>query len=304
MANASEIDKLSVQEVWALIGICPKHAEQVSPVQKPSGKNSPAQESFVQKPSGKNSREQKRWGKKNIPEQESSFQVNALPMAQLAQTPSEVCHYAQTVVAFYYAGKPGDVDVMCGAPFLGNFFQCPVEVNGISHLNAEAAFQGMKYPNEACRAVFPHLTGVQAVLLKLALQKAKFPPDFTYSGMGSNWNAMFAVLEDKYRPGSPMAEALLKTGYAFLLEHTPRCGRDAIWSDNNDGSGTNWLGLQLMCIRERLRDGLVGGPFNGLFSPGDRDGQLGDFAKREYSSWWQAQVLIASTTINDALNSR
>lgn len=78
------------------------------------------------------------------------------------------------------------------------------------------------------------------------------------------------------------ASKLLETRDAFLLEHNSKSGRDKacvhcmawhgilgkwtgddpveraanlrqIWSDNLDGSGKNWLGLQLMLLRDQLR---------------------------------------------------
>merc|ERR1712150_70282 len=49
------------------------------------------------------------------------------------------------------------------------------------------------------------------------------------------------------------AAGLEQTGDSFLLEHNESAGRDKIWSDNQDGTGTNWLGLQLMILREELR---------------------------------------------------
>ena len=43
-----------------------------------------------------------------------------------------------------------------------------------------------------------------------------------------------------------------RSGDTYLLEHNAATGRDKIWSNNNDGEGTNWLGLQLMVVRDRL----------------------------------------------------
>merc|ERR1712060_44732 len=45
---------------------------------------------------------------------------------------------------------------------------------------------------------------------------------------------------------------LQKTGDTFLLGHNSVSGRDMTWSDNHDGTGTNWLGLLLMLIRDKL----------------------------------------------------
>ena len=63
---------------------------------------------------------------------------------------------------------------------------------------------------------------------------------------------MWAVLEAKFCRGSEMATALLRTRDAFLLEHNSIQGRDNVWSDNADGEGTNWLGMQLMLLRDNL----------------------------------------------------
>merc|ERR1711972_1196 len=63
---------------------------------------------------------------------------------------------------------------------------------------------------------------------------------------------MFACLRAKFQGNSELAEALKKTGEAFLLEHNSIAGRDTVWSDNCDGDGTNWLGLQLMLLRDQL----------------------------------------------------
>merc|ERR1719282_2276944 len=45
----------------------------------------------------------------------------------------------------------------------------------------------------------------------------------------------------------------LQTDEAYLLDHNSRNGRDKVWSNNQVGDGTNWLGLQLMLIRDELR---------------------------------------------------
>jgi len=64
---------------------------------------------------------------------------------------------------------------------------------------------------------------------------------------------MLAVLRAKFAPGSTWAQLLCETGDAYLLKHNSVRGRDHLWSNNNVGDGRNWLGLQLMLIREQLR---------------------------------------------------
>ncbi|CAE7709032.1 unnamed protein product, partial [Symbiodinium pilosum] len=77
--------------------------------------------------------------------------------------------------------------------------------------------------------------------------------DWSYAGYGSNWTAMEKVLEAKFKQNSPLASRLLQTGNATLLEHCSRKGRDSFWSDDEDGSGCNYLGMLLMLQRDKLR---------------------------------------------------
>jgi len=161
------------------------------------------------------------------------------------------------VIAFYFPDREESWDRMCKAGFLGNFWnvgldqlkvEAPKQI-GVAHLfgNAEAAFQALKF--WTCADDFRHLSG------HLAFQKKKKlsgQEDFTYGGHGNNWKGMLSVLKQKFTPGSMMAEKLKQTGDNLLLEHNSVPGRDTVWSDNSDGSGTNWLGLQLMLVRDQL----------------------------------------------------
>ncbi|CAE7583796.1 unnamed protein product [Symbiodinium sp. CCMP2592] len=114
--------------------------------------------------------------------------------------------------------------------------------------NAEAAFQALKFWDQAND--FEPLSGPAAFFKYRSMQGHA---DFEYAGFGSNWKAMASVLEVKFAPGTLMAELLDLTGDAFLLEHNEIPGRDCIWSDNQQGDGLNWLGLQLMLLREQPR---------------------------------------------------
>jgi len=76
--------------------------------------------------------------------------------------------------------------------------------------------------------------------------------DLTYGGFGSAWQAMLSVLDDKFGAAT-LSFALDKSGETFLLDHSSGSGGDPLWSDNGDGEGTNWFGLQLMLIRDMRR---------------------------------------------------
>ncbi|CAJ1401939.1 unnamed protein product [Effrenium voratum] len=98
------------------------------------------------------------------------------------------------------------------------------------------------------RQEFRYLSGHDAFRKK---QQLKGRED-NYAGHGSNWAAMRHVLFQKFEDGE-LRKGLMATGDAVLLEHNPVPNRDTIWSNNNDGSGKNWLGLQLMILRAELR---------------------------------------------------
>lgn len=162
------------------------------------------------------------------------------------------------VIAFSFPGKEEICDKICQSAFLGNYWD--LGPNGLqiqapnnpgdfrSFRNAEAALVALRYWDRADELA--EISGEQAAQLR---DETTGHEDFSYCGYGSNWNAMFAVLRQKFKPGSELAELLSGTGEAFLLNRVYAKGTDMVWSDNNDGSGLNWLGMQLMLIRDEVR---------------------------------------------------
>ncbi|CAJ1432603.1 unnamed protein product [Effrenium voratum] len=158
------------------------------------------------------------------------------------------------ILAFYFPGYSTPVDDICQAGFLGNFYSRSLLVQSCGSPfaqfeNAEAAFQSLKYWGH--KEQFQTLSGEEAFQLSRSLRRST-PMDASYGGYGSNWMAMQHVLRQKFQD-EELREMLVATGSLFLLEHNPVRGRDAIWSNNNDGSGTNWLGMQLMLLRDELQ---------------------------------------------------
>eukprot|EP00438_Fugacium_kawagutii_P010550 Skav214547 [mRNA] locus=scaffold410:728630:729310:+ [translate_table: standard] len=155
------------------------------------------------------------------------------------------------IIAFYYPGRPTAADERCQAAFLGNFYPsrlqlCRDDATAVSFQNAQAAFQALKFWNR--KDMFQTLSAKEAFRLSRTLPE----PDWTYAGYGSNWKAMYDVLLKKFEDPE-LQTKLLSTGDALLLEHNEKCGRDSVWSNNHDGSGMNWLGLQLMLLRDSIR---------------------------------------------------
>jgi len=114
--------------------------------------------------------------------------------------------------------------------------------------NVDAAFQALR-----CWEQAGELESMSAeAALKFGQQLEK--EDRTLGGYGGKWTGMLAVLCQKFAPNSPWLQALQQTGDAFLLCHGCSGLEPSVWSDMEDGTGRNWLGLQLMLIRDMLED--------------------------------------------------
>lgn len=179
------------------------------------------------------------------------------------------------VIGFCRAGPAESWDQICGSGFLSNAWDMGQDGLVIAtkgsqatrpFTNAEAAYQALALWDRA--ESFRPLGALQAQQLARELAGRQ---DATFGGHGGSWQAMLSVLRAKFFPGSPCAEALRQTGDAFLLEHDGEQRLDRVYS----GDGTNWLGLQLMILRDELKE--IGSP-KGLSS-----GNLGptwtDFAR-------------------------
>ena len=132
--------------------------------------------------------------------------------------------------------------------WLGNFYEIPIQFNGLTFRNAEAAFQAQKFIHSPqFMKQFTTLSGEQA--FQLARDCRTFVrPDW----MQVNVQTMRSVLHAKTIQHSEIAEWLKATGTARLVEHNPIKGRDAFWSDDFDGSGQNMLGQLWMSERSFL----------------------------------------------------
>jgi len=200
------------------------------------------------------------------------------------------------LIAFYFPGHEEEWDRLCQSGFLGNFYlldepmhlEAPKQPGrGFRFSNAEAAFQALKFWDRA--AAFQDLSGSEAFHRKKSLQGQE---DFTYAGFGSNWAGMMQVLRAKFRPGTKMAALLESTKDAFLLEHNAKTGRDKIWSDNFKGDGLNWLGLQLMLVRDESR---AHKPWTAWLA------QHVDLRTGKVDQEWQQTVRFAVQTLNQSL---
>lgn len=153
---------------------------------------------------------------------------------------------------YFYGDKDDRNEV---AKSFGNFFvdrRNPITLNirgkDYTFQCAEAAFHAQKFPGY--EAEYENVDGDEALQLA-RLHQDKLPADWHSGGKD---RAMLAVLRQKFKRGSALAQLLVASGDAYLVEHRPKRSKskDTYWSDGNDGKGTNMLGQMLMRIRGEL----------------------------------------------------
>lgn len=168
-----------------------------------------------------------------------------------------------SVVGFYgshhNAMGNSKVDSACNATFLGNWWT-PAHLNNFAppdHISNPHSFMCSEAGYWACQwwsraGEFEGLNGQEVFEHALMLIKAGVPQDPSWGGFGNSWRMMIAILRKKFTSTATLAAALISTGDAYLVEHQEGYDSDNTWSDFCDGSGSNWLGLNLMRVRDEL----------------------------------------------------
>mmetsp|Transcript_25766 Transcript_25766/g.47090 ORF Transcript_25766/g.47090 Transcript_25766/m.47090 type:complete len:412 (-) Transcript_25766:145-1380(-) len=206
------------------------------------------------------------------------------------------------VVAFYYPGVNAPCDDLCGCPWFGNFYGNSMTLRGRRFACAEGAFQALKFWSDAEK--FTDKSGKEAFQLKMELE-ASGTADFTYAGYGSNWKGMMAVQRAKFQD-EDMRACLTATGDKFVLEHNSVCGRDHVWSNNQNGSGRNWLGMLLMLLRDELSGSSQrqGTWTDFIQSECQVDLETGEPGSRGGAEAWQKLVKEATDAVHQALGTQ
>ncbi len=129
--------------------------------------------------------------------------------------------------------------------FLSNFHNCPVEYQGITYANSEAAFQAAKCTDPDERRRFAVMSPGTA---KNAGRHVKLRPDWESVKDG----IMLEIVRAKFTQNRDLAEKLLATGDAQLIEGN--YWKDFYWGVCY-GKGQNKLGQILMQVRREIREG-------------------------------------------------
>lgn len=126
--------------------------------------------------------------------------------------------------------------------FLSNFYPAEVEYEGRTYLNNEAAFQSAKTLDPEIRVQFQGLNPSEAKKLGRSIP------------LREDWEeikdrVMYDIVSDKFHRNPLLAEKLIQTGEAVLVEGNN--WGDTYWGMCND-EGKNMLGKILMRVRVRL----------------------------------------------------
>lgn len=126
--------------------------------------------------------------------------------------------------------------------FLSNFYDVPVEYNGLCFCNSEAAFQAQKTVDETERVQFTNLDASNAKRLGRIIS------------LRDDWErvkiqVMYEVCYAKFTQNPRLAKWLIETGDEILVEGNT--WNDKFWGVCN-GEGANNLGKILMAIRTEL----------------------------------------------------
>ena len=127
-----------------------------------------------------------------------------------------------------------------------NFAAYPIEIDGKLWPTSEHYFQAQKF------AGTPHEEAIRQasspmIAAHLGRDRSK--------GLRSDWekvkdNIMLKAVRAKFSQHEDIAQILLNTKDALLIEHTKN---DSYWGDGGHGRGKNMLGQILMQVREELK---------------------------------------------------
>ena len=130
--------------------------------------------------------------------------------------------------------------------FLSNFYEAPVEYQGILYLNNEAAFQAQKCMTDEEKKAF---AGLPANKAKRLGRQVQLRPDWEIVKAG----IMEEIVRAKFAQNEELAYRLLATGDAELEEGNT--WNDTFWGTHlKTGKGENHLGKILMKVRAELQD--------------------------------------------------
>ena len=128
--------------------------------------------------------------------------------------------------------------------FLSNFYDAPVEYEGVTYKNSEAAFQAAKTTDPEKRKAFASYSGAEA---KRAGRRLSLRSDWDSVRL----SVMENIIRNKFTQNPELTQKLLSTGNTELIEGN--AWNDRFWGvDERSGVGENNLGRILMNVRNEI----------------------------------------------------
>lgn len=129
--------------------------------------------------------------------------------------------------------------------FLSNFYSAPIEYNGLTYENSEAAFQAQKCVTDEERSQFCNLRAGES---KRAGRQVSLRSDWEEVKTGY----MEDIVREKFTQNPDLAKMLIATGDKTIIEGNT--WKDTCWGiDMRTGEGENRLGEILMKVRRELK---------------------------------------------------
>jgi hypothetical protein len=130
--------------------------------------------------------------------------------------------------------------------YLSNLWPCPLRLWNLPFGSSEHAYQFRKpkdprVGNWILSAPTPRLAAIAGHHLPVY--------DVRDDWAEAKLTFMREAVDAKFRQNPDLAERLLATGGARLVEESP----DAFWGEGRERNGKNWLGVILMETRSRIR---------------------------------------------------
>lgn len=127
-----------------------------------------------------------------------------------------------------------------------NFARYPIRVKGKTWPTSEHYFQAMKFVDPIQQQKIRQATTPMEAARMGRDRKQKLRRDWE----SVKDQVMYEAVQAKFVQHSELAEQLLATQNAKIVEHTEQ---DSYWGDGGDGSGKNKLGQILMRVRTKLQ---------------------------------------------------
>ena len=191
-----------------------------------------------------------------------------------ARANSEVFTVNETVIEFYGKRRPTDTH----GKWFSNCVRSPINIGGVVYNSSEHFYQMYKF-------VIPHDDPLQIrwceqnkvsiddqmaknniIRERMAImgytEVASFGRNYRDSPVRGDWEkikkaVMWTGIVHKFEQNLDFSEILLyplggtDCTETVLIERAPT---DKVWAIDDNGVGTNWLGLQLMMVRKKLFD--------------------------------------------------